>query len=84
MIATPLLRCGICAACHKLQGSHAAAQTELARAVSLLGYTLQTVGSDTASEAQRGREEEHREDAAFLRAHGIRLCEDERTNERHP
>ncbi|MGE3538698.1 MAG: hypothetical protein AB7N91_14870 [Candidatus Tectimicrobiota bacterium] len=50
-----------------IQGSLAAAQVELARAVSLLGYTLQVLGADAVAEA------EQREDAAFLRAHGLRF-----------
>jgi hypothetical protein len=65
-----------------VQGSHAAAQTELARAAALLGYTLQAGEAGTASAAQRAREAEHRDDVAFLRAHGLRLGEDEGTNER--
>ena len=63
-----------------VQGSPTAAQTELARAVSLLGYTLPAQGPVIASETQRLREEEHREDAAFLRAHGLRLGDDEGTH----
>ncbi len=67
-----------------VQGSPTAAQTELARAVSLLGYTLPARGSVIASETQRVKEEEHREDAAFLRAHGIRLGDADGTNQPFP
>jgi len=67
-----------------VRGSPTAAQKELARAVSLLGYTLPAQGSVIASETQRVREEEHREDAAFLRAHGIRLGDADGTNEPFP
>jgi hypothetical protein len=63
------------------QGSHAAAQIELARAVSLLGYTLQAGESDPTAAAQRAREAECRDDEAFLRSHGLRLDGDEDPNE---
>lgn len=53
-----------------MQGSPAAAQAELARAVSLLGYTLQVLGADAAAEA------EQRDDSAFLKAHGLRFDDD--------
>ena len=67
-----------------VQGSPTAAQTELARAVSLLGYTLPAQGSVIASEIQRVREEEHSEDTAFLSAHGMRLGDADGTNEPFP
>ncbi len=67
-----------------VQGSPTAAQTELARAVSLLGDTLPAQESVIASEIQRVREEEHSEDTAFLRAHGIRLCDADGTNKPFP
>ena len=53
-----------------LQGPLAAARVELTRAVSLLGYTLQVLGVDAAAAAQQG------DDAAFLRAHGLRFAEE--------
>jgi len=56
-----------------VQGSHGAAQTELARAVSLLGYTLHPGEARATAEAQRLREAEEYDDVAFLRAHGLRL-----------
>lgn len=65
-----------------VQGSHTAAQTELARAVSLLGYTLQAGDSGTAAETQPVGDAEYHDDVAFLRAHGLRLSDDEGSNER--
>lgn len=55
------------------QGSPTAARTELARAVSLLGYTLHAPGTGTMVETQRDSDAEQREDVAFLRAHGLRF-----------
>jgi len=54
-----------------------AVHTELIRAVSLLGYTLQGIGAGTASQALGADAEEHGDDAAFMRTHGLRFCEDE-------
>jgi hypothetical protein len=55
--------------------SHAAVHTELARAVSLLGYTLQALGAETAPKALWSNAEEQSDDAVFLRMHGLRFCE---------
>jgi hypothetical protein len=62
-----------------VQGSPAAAQAELARAVSLLGYALPLpVGSSgRVAEVQQVSEAEDREDVEFLRAHGLRLSADD-------
>jgi hypothetical protein len=67
-----------------VQGSPTATRTELARAVPLLGETLPALGAVITSEIQRVRAAEHREDAAFLRAHGIRLGDADSTNEPFP
>ena len=58
-----------------VHGSPAAVHTELARAVALLGYTLHASGAGTASQEVRADAEEH-DDAAFMRTHGLRFCED--------
>lgn len=53
-----------------LQGSPTAMQAELTRAVSLLGYTLQAMGTDASTAA------EQRDDSAFLRAHRLRFADE--------
>jgi hypothetical protein len=64
-----------------VRGSHAAVHTKLVRAVSLLGYTLQAIGGETTSKALRADAEEHGDDAAFMRTHGLRFCEGEHPDE---
>ncbi len=53
-----------------LQGSPTAVQSELSRAVSLLGYTLQVLG------VEAGLDPERHDDAAFLRAHRLRFADE--------
>lgn len=64
-----------------VQGSPAAVQIELARAVSLLGYTLQASGAGIAPEALCTTAEAQGDDAAFLRTHGLRFSEGEHSGE---
>jgi hypothetical protein len=63
-----------------VHGSHTAAQTELARAVSLLGYTLQSHGAGTAPKGNCTNADAQ-DDAEFLRRHGLRFGEDAHTDE---
>ena len=56
-----------------VHGSHAAVQTELARAVSLLGYRLQARGAETAPEILCANADASGDDAEFLRTHGLRF-----------
>lgn len=56
-----------------VHGSHAAVHTELARAVLLLGYTLQAPGAATVPEILGANVEAAGDDAAFLRTHGLRF-----------
>jgi phosphoglycolate phosphatase-like HAD superfamily hydrolase len=58
-----------------VHGSHAAVQTELARAVSLLGYKLQAHGAEAVPETLCTNVEASGDDAAFLRTHGLRFSE---------
>jgi hypothetical protein len=60
-----------------VRGSRAVVHTELARAMSLLGYTLQASGAATASQEPWADVEEHRDDTSFMGTHGLRFCEDE-------
>jgi hypothetical protein len=60
-----------------VHGSPAAVHTELARAVSLLEYTLQASGAEPAPQALWGNAAEQSDDAVFLRTHGLRFCEGE-------
>ena len=64
-----------------VHGSHAAVHTELARAVSLLGYTLQALGVGTTPKALWSNAEEQSDDVVFLRMHGLRFCENEHRDE---
>ena len=57
------------------QGSPAAVHTELARAVSLLGYTLEARGAGTAPQPRCPPTDAPGDDAAFLRTHGLRFSE---------
>ena len=56
-----------------VHGSHAAVQTELARAVSLLGYRLQARGAEIAPEILCANADASGDDAEFLRTHGLRF-----------
>jgi hypothetical protein len=60
-----------------VHGSQAAVHTELARAVSLLGYTLQARGTGTAPQALCTNADTPGDDAEFLRMHGLRFGEGE-------
>ena len=64
-----------------VQGSPAAVQIELARAVSLLGYTLHVRGAGTTPQALWSNVEAQGDDAVFLRMHGLRFCEGEHADE---
>jgi hypothetical protein len=64
-----------------VRGSSAAVHTELARAVSLLGYTMQTIRAGTAPKVLWANAEEQSDDAVFLRTHGLRFGEGERGDE---
>ena len=64
-----------------VHGSRAAVHTELARAVSLLGYALQASGVGTAPKALWANAEAQGDDAVFLRTHGLRFCEGEHADE---
>jgi len=64
-----------------VHGSHTAAQTELARAVSLLGYTLQPRGAGTAPQVSCPNADVQGDDTEFLRRHGLRFGEDAHTDE---
>lgn len=59
------------------QGSHTAVYTELARAVSLLGYTLQASEAEPAPPESGVNREVQGDDAEFLQAHGLRFSEGE-------
>lgn len=56
-----------------VHGSPAAVHTELARAVSLLGYRLQASGAETAPEILCTNADTSGDDAEFLRTHGLRF-----------
>jgi len=64
-----------------VHGSPAAVHTELARAVSLLGYTLQAIGAGAAPKALWANTEVQGDDTVFLRTHGLRFCEGEHADE---
>lgn len=64
-----------------MHGSHTAARTELARAVSLLGYTLQPHGAGTAPKVSCTNVDAQGDDAEFLRRHGLRFGENAPTDE---
>ncbi len=57
-------------------GSSTAVHTELARAVALLGYTPHDSGTETAAQARSANADEHADDTAFLRTHGLRFGAD--------
>ena len=67
-----------------VRGSHTAAHTELARAVSLLGYKLQPRGAGTAPKVSCTNADAQGDDAEFLRMHGLRFGEDAHTDESLP
>lgn len=58
-----------------VHGSHTAVYTELARAVSLLGYTLQVSKAEPAPPEPWVNREAQGDDTAFLRKHGLRFSE---------
>ena len=67
-----------------VQGSPAGVQIELARAVSLLGYTLQASIAGPPPQALWANAETQGDDAVFLRTHGLRFCEGEHADEPLP
>ena len=67
-----------------VHGSHAAVHTELARAVSLLGYTLQARGAGAVRQALCANMDTPGDDTEFLRMHGLRFGEDEHADEPLP
>jgi hypothetical protein len=64
-----------------VHGSQTAVHTELARAVSLLGYTLQARGAGIAPQALCTNADVQGDDAEFLRTHGLRFGEGEQADE---
>ena len=62
-------------------GSHTAVYTELARAVSLLGYTLQASEAEPAPQEPWVNRAAQGDEAEFLRAHGLRFSEGEQEDE---
>jgi len=58
-----------------VQGSATAARTALERAIALLGYAWPPQDAPATPASQRSQEE-RREDAAFLRQHGLRFDDD--------
>jgi hypothetical protein len=64
-----------------VHGSYTAAQTELARAASLLGYTLQPREAGTAPKVSCTNADAQGDDAEFLRRHGLRFGEGTYTEE---
>ena len=67
-----------------VHGSPAAVHTELARAVSLLGYRLHARGTGTAPQALYANADAQGDDAEFLRTHGLRFGEGEDADEPLP
>ena len=65
-------------------GSHAAVYTELARAVSLLGYTLQAHRAEPGPQALWTHMDVQGDDALFLRTHGLRFGEGAQADEPMP
>ena len=63
-----------------VHGTPAAVHTELARAVSLLGYTLQASIAEPAPKALWADVDVQSDDAVFLRTHGLRFCENEQVD----
>ena len=67
-----------------VHGSPAAVHTELARAVSLLGYTLQASVAGPPPQALWTNAAAQGDDAVFLRTHGLRFCEGEHADKPLP